>query len=221
MSWMQSKDAVRPRQVHNLTRMGGNKRNFRQKYPLWVSLRLNHLTQDCHTPILGLPFYCRLAFFIASPLDKQERWARRRGIPGGTALNDIDFRLIGRMSIAYVMALVTEVLRNSPLDFLDLLIVTSVAEANHKPLPGSDAANGLRGISRNAVSRRLNVPLETVRRRVANLIKQHVLVEQPDGLVFSSANQAGLGGNAELDALNYKMLKQLFRELKAKGVSLD
>ena len=146
---------------------------------------------------------------------------RRRGIPGDTALNDIDFRLIGRLSIAYVMALVTEVLRNSPLDFLDLLIVTSVAEANHKPPPGAEQSNGPRGISRNAVSRRLNVPLETVRRRVAGLIKQGVLVEQPDGLVFSSANQAGLGGNPDMDALNYKMLKQLFRELKTHGVPLD
>ncbi len=119
------------------------------------------------------------------------------------------------------MALVTEVLRNSPLDFLDLLIVTSVAEANHKPPPGAEPGNGVRGISRNAVSRRLNVPLETVRRRVAGLIKQGVLVEQPDGLVFTSANQAGLGGNAEIDALNYKMLRQLFRELKGHGVPLD
>jgi hypothetical protein len=134
-------------------------------------------------------------------------------------LDDIDFRLIGRLSISYVMAVVTEVLRHSPLDFLDLLIVTSVAEHNHKSIPGSESSP--RGISRNAVSRRLNVPLETVRRRVASLIKQQVLMEQPDGLVFSSANQIGLGGNAELDALNLRMLRQLFRELKANGVPLE
>lgn len=140
---------------------------------------------------------------------------------GKTALNEIDFRLIGRLSIAYVMALVTEVLRNSHLDLLDLLIVTSVTEANQKPLPGGAEPGSARGISRNAVSRRLNVPLETVRRRVSKLIEQNVLSEQPDGLVFSNTNQAGLGANAGLDALNYKLLKQLFRDLKAKGVPLD
>jgi len=136
-------------------------------------------------------------------------------------LTEVDYRLIGRLSITYVMGVVTEVLRNSPLDFLDLLIVTAVSDANHKPLPGTEARGELRGISRNAVSRRLNVPLETVRRRVAGLIKQNVLREQPDGLVFSSANDVRLGSNAELDAANYKMLRQLFRELKAQGVPLD
>lgn len=119
------------------------------------------------------------------------------------------------------MAIVTEVLRSSPLDFLDLLIVTAVSDANHRPPPGGETCTGLRGISRNAVSRRLNVPLETVRRRVAGLVVQKVLVEQPDGLVFSSANEVGLGGNAELDALNLKMLRHLYRELRQQGVPLD
>jgi hypothetical protein len=136
--------------------------------------------------------------------------------------NTIDYRLVGRLSISYLMALITEVLRNSPLDFLDLLIATAVSDANHRPVPeGGDACPALRGISRNAVSRKLNVPLETVRRRVAGLIAQEILVEQQDGLIFSSANKAGLGGNAELDALNLRMLRHLFRELKAHGVPLD
>ena len=119
------------------------------------------------------------------------------------------------------MAIVTEVLRSSPLDFLDLLIVTAVSDANHRPPPGGETCAGLRGISRNAVSRRLNVPLETVRRRVAGLVARKVLVEQQDGLVFSSANEVGLGGNAELDALNLKMLRHLYRELRQQGVPLD
>jgi len=47
------------------------------------------------------------------------------------------------------------------------------------------------------------------------------LDEQQDGLVFSSANEVGLGGNAELDALNLKMLRHLYRELRQQGVPLD
>jgi len=133
----------------------------------------------------------------------------------------VDFRLIGRLSIAYVMTLVTEVLRSSPLDFLDLLIVTAVSDANHRPPADGQATGRLRGISRNAVSRRLNVPLETVRRRVGALLAQHVLVEQADGLVFSSENQVGLGANAAIDEMNYQMLKALFRELKNNGVPLE
>ena len=136
-------------------------------------------------------------------------------------MSNVDFRLIGRLSIAYVMTLVTEVLRSSPLDFLDLLIVTAVSDANHRPPADGQATGRLRGISRNAVSRRLNVPLETVRRRVGALLTQHVLVEQADGLVFSSENQVGLGANAAIDEMNYQMLKALFRELKNNGVPLE
>jgi hypothetical protein len=139
----------------------------------------------------------------------------------GALLSNVDFRLIGRLSIAYVMTLVTEVLRSSPLDFLDLLIVTAVSDANHRPPADGQATGRLRGISRNAVSRRLNVPLETVRRRVGALLTQHVLVEQADGLVFSSENQVGLGANAAIDEMNYQMLKALFRELKNNGVPLE
>jgi len=139
----------------------------------------------------------------------------------GALLSNVDFRLIGRLSIAYVMTLVTEVLRSSPLDFLDLLIVTAVSDANHRPPADGQAAGSLRGISRNAVSRRLNVPLETVRRRVGGLLTQRVLVEQADGLVFSSENQVGLGGNAAIDEMNYQMLKTLYRELKNNGVPLE
>jgi len=119
------------------------------------------------------------------------------------------------------MALVTEVLRNSPLDFLDLLIVTAVSDANNKPLPGTDVRGETRGISRNAVSRRLNVPLETVRRRVAALIKQNILREQPDGLVFQSRQRRGAGRERGNGHDELQDASATFRELKSHGVPLD
>jgi hypothetical protein len=81
--------------------------------------------------------------------------------------------------------------------------------------------SGPSGISRNAISRLLNVPLETVRRRVAGLIDEGVLVEQADGLVFSQTNPLGIGNNPELYAFNIELLRQLFRHLKAAGIDLD
>jgi hypothetical protein len=128
---------------------------------------------------------------------------------------DIDYRLIGRLSIGYIMALVSEVLRTLTVDFVDLLIVTAIANANNS------GGTEKRGISRNAVSRLLNIPLETVRRRVIGLMEKQVLVEQRDGLVFTSGNALGLGGNAAIDTLNLQLLRQLFRSLKANGIKLD
>ncbi|HEX4301419.1 MAG TPA: hypothetical protein VHZ78_01405 [Rhizomicrobium sp.] len=141
-----------------------------------------------------------------------------------------DARVAGALSIAYMMAIAGKVLRTFPLDFLDLLLVTTIANFNTTPsaTPAKKrrsakyTAPAVRiGISRNAVSRALNVPLETVRRRVAGLIRQGVLLEQSDGLAFAPDNPIGLGNNAELNAFNLEMLRVLFRGLKASGIKLD
>jgi hypothetical protein len=129
---------------------------------------------------------------------------------------EVDYRLIGRLSIHYMMSIITEVLRTRPVDPLDVLIVTAVFDAN--------TANGgetRRGVSRNAISRTLNVPLETVRRRVINLIEKKALAEQHDGLIFAYGNDLGLGNNPALDELNLQQLRELCRTLKAHGINLD
>jgi hypothetical protein len=125
---------------------------------------------------------------------------------------DVDLRQIGRLSISYMITVISEVLRTRPVDFMDLLIVSAIFNAN---------GEARRGVSRNAISRALNVPLETVRRRVIGLLERKALVEQHDGLVFAYDNDIGLGNNAALDELNLKLLRQLFQELKARGLDFD
>src|ERR1700761_9632972 len=139
-----------------------------------------------------------------------------------------DARLAGRLSIAYMMAAASEVLRRFPVDFLDLLLITTIANFNAMTPPEPRMRGGRMtpaparaGISRNAISRAVNVPLETVRRRVAALIEKKVLLEQEDGLVFSPDNPIGLGNNADLLDTNLELLRQLFRGLKAQGIELD
>jgi len=136
-----------------------------------------------------------------------------------------DARIAGHLSIAYLMAIAGKVLRSFPIDLLDLLLVTTIANFNSappaEPQKKRAGATERTGVSRNAVSRALNVPLETVRRRVAALIAKDILHEQPDGLVFSPNNPIGLGNNAELNSFNLEMLRQLFRGLKANGIKLD
>ncbi|HUO90273.1 MAG TPA: hypothetical protein VMU08_13955 [Rhizomicrobium sp.] len=128
---------------------------------------------------------------------------------------EVDYRLIGRLTIAYMMTVIGEVLRSLRVDFIDLLIVTAIANANN------GGGETKRGISRNAVSRMLNVPLETVRRRVIGLIEKRALAEQHDGLVYVDGTEIGLGGNEALDVLNLEQLRQLFRTLKANGIELE
>jgi hypothetical protein len=142
---------------------------------------------------------------------------------------------IGRLSAAYTTALAGEVLHRTSLDFLDLLITMTVSSAGVRhllnPLPLRRAVAGkngaardgiTRGISRNAISRALNVPLETVRRRVAVLLEKKVIQERFDGLSVPEASPLGeIAQGRELLALNAKILRQLFRNLKSAGVRLE
>ncbi len=142
-------------------------------------------------------------------------------------------RVAGALSTAYVVAIAGEVLRSFPLDFLDLLLVYTIASGNvPRPpaLPQTPARRRRRvaaplpervGISRNAVSRALNVPLETVRRRVAVLVHKKVLNEQADGLIFAADNPLGLGRNPRVAEVNLGLLRQLFHGLKANGIKLE
>jgi len=140
-----------------------------------------------------------------------------------------DVRIAGRLSIAYMLRIGSEVLRRFPVDMLDLILITTIANLNLVPPdrsgPAEDRLSGSHperdGVSRNAVSRAVNVPLETVRRRIAGLIEKKILVERPDGIVFSPDNPIGLGNNIELTELNFELLRQLFRTLKAHGIDLD
>ena len=140
-------------------------------------------------------------------------------------------RSAAALSLAYMVAIAGKVLRSFPLDVLDLLLVAAIADANaaRSAMPSPRKTRAARavppadktGISRNAVSRMLGVPLETVRRRVAALVERKILIEQADGLVFNPDNPITLGSNAELNAFNMEMLTRLFRGLKANGIKLD
>src|ERR1700750_2445330 len=104
-------------------------------------------------------------------------------------MQDIDqTKAAAHLSMSYIVGVLCEVLHAGDLDILDVLITMAVACANTGPA-GRPAAEreSRRGISRNAVSRAINVPLETVRRRVGGLLARNILEERPGGLVVVAA----------------------------------
>ena len=129
---------------------------------------------------------------------------------------------IAHHSIGYIVTVVGEVLRSTSFDVLDVLIIMAISNAS-VPRGGASAKRVMtRGVSRNAVSRALNVPLETVRRRVGQLLKKKIIQERADGLVVAPVTPLGaLQNTAELLALNARTVRQMFLDLKAQGVRLD
>jgi hypothetical protein len=129
---------------------------------------------------------------------------------------------IAHHSIGFIVTVIGEVLRSTSLDVLDVLIIMAISNAS-VPRGGASAKRVMtRGVSRNAVSRALNVPLETVRRRVGQLLKKKIIQERADGLVVAPVTPLGaLQNTAELLALNARTVRQMFLDLKAQGVRLD
>jgi hypothetical protein len=128
------------------------------------------------------------------------------------ATKEIDHRLIARLTIGYLMTMIREVMRVRQGDFVDVLICWAILHGNGETE---------RGVSRNAISKMLDMPLETARRRVNRLVQKGTLVEQPDGLVFSFDDVLKPGQRTPLDELNLQKLRELVRTLKAHGVDLD
>lgn len=103
-------------------------------------------------------------------------------------------------------------LRTTPLDVLDVLITLTISSSN---------ADFPQGISRNQVSRTLNVPLETVRRRVGALLKKRVIRERTGGLFVPQLCPLGaLDNHTELAQLNAQTVRRMFLALRATGVRL-
>ena len=141
-------------------------------------------------------------------------------------------RAVARHSLAYGFGLISEVLRHYNLDPIDVLIVHAVLNANvaailndptldrqFASLERSEPDPLKRGISRAALARFLNLPLETVRRRTAGLKRRGVLSEREGGLIVPGGNEFGFGDNRRLQQTNVILLKRLLRGLARAGVT--
>jgi winged helix-turn-helix DNA-binding protein len=116
-------------------------------------------------------------------------------------------------------------------DPLDLLIVHAVVNSNvfhimsdrvldkrYSTINAVEPDAIKKGVSRAALARFLNLPLETVRRRVARLKENGVLSEENSGLIVSEKNIFKFGNNHHLQATNIVLVRKLLRDLKNAGV---
>lgn len=148
-------------------------------------------------------------------------------------MNDAaNLRIISRLTMDYVVSIYSAILRGSPHDPLDALILSTVAVANVAHLNSDpDASRAYadidspepqaikRPISRNAVALSLGLSYETARRRIQRLLDDGALLEVDGGLVGSNetANPEAVRALAQQNAI---LLRRLVRTLKEHGVEL-
>ena len=140
-------------------------------------------------------------------------------------------RMVSRHSLAYILCAISELFRHYDFDPLDLLIIHAVLNGNvinvmrdealDRQFAAIDAVEPdaiKQGVSRAALSRFLNLPLETVRRRADRLRKQNILADGPDGLIVTEKNLHRFGNNHHLQTNNMALVRKLLRDLQRCGI---
>ncbi len=157
--------------------------------------------------------------------------------PPGTGTTPADqdqARLLSRHTLSYIILMISEMLNAYDLHTLDLLIIHAIMNTNVLTIMGdrdldkafaSTAAiepdSLKRGVSRTAVSRFLNMPNETVRRRTKYLVEQGILVQTDEGLIVTEANLFKFGNNPALQQSNFVLFRRLIKNLREAGFDLD
>ena len=143
-------------------------------------------------------------------------------------------KIISRAATRFLLNLLADaaqVPEDLKLDPIDYIIAIAVGAANVSHIDNDTALSrqyaGLvepdsmrRGISRAAVSRATNLPLETVRRRINNLIEAGVLKEREDGIILSSTNSYRVGVRRDLMHRHAQLVDRMVRDIRARGVNL-
>lgn len=141
-------------------------------------------------------------------------------------------RTVSRHTLAYMLCAISEMFRHyDGFDPLDLLIVHAVLNANVINIMNNqelderfssiltvEPDNIKQGVSRAALSRFLNLPLETIRRRVTRLKKRGILAEGKSGLIVSQTNMFKFGNNHHLQTTNIVLVRRLLHNLRRAGV---
>lgn len=144
-------------------------------------------------------------------------------------------KVISRNAVRFLLNMMGDLMRatsGANLDPMDILLALAVGSANvshidSDPLLASKYAGQIepdserRGISRAAVSRATQIPLETARRRINALIDQGILEERNDGVILSSANRLKLGVRNDFMHIQAQLVTRLYRDLKSRGINLS
>jgi hypothetical protein len=143
-------------------------------------------------------------------------------------------KIISRAAIRFLLNLLgdaAQMPQELKLDPIDYIIAIAIGSANVSHIDNDPSLSrqyaGLvepdamrRGISRAAVSRATNLPLETVRRRINHLIEIGVLKERDDGIILSSTNPHRVGVRRDLMHRHAQLVDRMVRDIRARGVNL-
>lgn len=141
-------------------------------------------------------------------------------------------RTISRLTSEYLIGLVAEMIRETGHDPIDMLILNAIGAANVSHLrdrqdltaafQAPDAPLPIemkRPITSLGVAESLGLPRETVRRRVAGLVKSGHLMRQKGGLIATPELQDP-ERTVALAFSNAQLFRRMIRQLRQHGVEI-
>lgn len=141
-------------------------------------------------------------------------------------------RTISRLTSEYLIGLVAEMIRETGLDPVDMLVLNAIGAANVAHLrdrqdltadyQAPDAPLPIemkRPITSLAIAESLGLPRETVRRRVAGLIKSGQLMRQKGGLIATPELQ-NPERTVALAFSNAQLFRRMIRQMRQHGVEI-
>ena len=153
--------------------------------------------------------------------------------PLDRAIDHPQIRTIDRITNAYIVTVIEAILRFSPFDPVDSIIlalinaknVSTVAQSPDLSRRYADWAHPIpdavrQPISRRAVAASLNLPVETVRRRIDRLIKLGVLVEVEGGVIVTAERDDAPARSEFIFASNFQLLRRMLGQFRAHGIDL-
>lgn len=153
--------------------------------------------------------------------------------PVNQAIDHPQVRAIERISLAYTVAVIEEVLSASPFDTLDTMMLSVITVRNLRPVtedvemsrryadwshPVPDEVR--EPISRRALAASLSLPLETVRRRVDRLEKFGIIKEVEGGVIVAGGVEGTAAMMAPLFNTKFELLRRMLTQFRAHGIDI-
>jgi hypothetical protein len=171
-----------------------------------------------------------LAEFI--PIARVETMHDNQKLAQRELRSDERAKVISQASVRFVIKFMREAMKAystvglDPTDYLIVITIDTqnVAHIHNDPNISLRYAGFIepdwmrRGVSRASISRITQIPLETARRRINQLIEKGILEERNHGVIMPVANRIAVQSRIGKMRINAKLVEQLIEDLKARNV---
>ena len=151
----------------------------------------------------------------------------------GRAIDHPQIRAIDRITNSYIVAVIEAIMQMTAVDPVDALILSLINAKNVSAFVQNPelsrqyadwthkAPDSLRQpISRRAVASSLNLPVETVRRRIERLIKLGIVGEVDGGVIVVGDREGAPALNEAIFSSNLQLLRRMLSQFRIHGIDI-